>query len=100
MKTSSTFGIVVAVLAAVLTVSAASAQESKAPATDQMMQGEGAMPGNTTGDDMSGMPTMMPMMQMMQMMQMMGAMMEQCTEMMAAMTDHMGTAPQTKEDNG
>lgn len=55
-----------------------------------MMQGQDAMPGDMTGGDMSGMQGMMPRMKMM----------EQCTEMMAATTDHMKTAPQTQDDNG
>mgnify|MGYP006430015315 CR=1 FL=1 len=51
-----------------------------------MMQGENGMP------DMQGM---------MQMMQQMGPMMEQCREMMAAMTGHMKSGPHaTESDEG
>ncbi len=100
MKITSTFAAA-AVLAAVITSTAASAQESKAPQSDQMMQGQDAMPGGMTGDmkggDMSGMQDMMPMMKMMQQM---APMMEQCTEMMAAMTDQMRSAPNAQDDNG
>jgi signal recognition particle GTPase len=59
-------------------------------------QAEGQMPGMMQGENgMSG------MMGMMQMMQQMGPMMEQCREMMAAMTDHMKSGPHaTESDEG
>lgn len=65
------------------------AEEANSP------QAEPRMPGMTQNQDsMSG------MMSMMQMMQQMGPMMEQCREMMAAMTDHMKPAPHTPDTQG
>lgn len=95
MKTTSTFGAAAAMLAAIVTVTAASAQDSGAPQSGQMMQGQDAMPSQMQGGgDMSGMQGMM------QMMQQMGPMMEQCTKTMAAMTEQMKSAPNGQDDNG
>lgn len=59
-------------------------------------QEEGQMP-----DMMEGESGMSGMMGMMQMMQQMGPMMEQCREMMAAMTDHTKSGPhETESDEG
>lgn len=87
MKMNTRLGLA-AVLAAMVAAPVAFAQENAAPG--QMMQGQDAMPGDMQSGDMSSMQGMMPMMKMM----------EQCTEMMAAMTDHMKAAPQTQDDNG
>lgn len=52
-------------------------------------------------DMMDGESGMSGMMGMMQMMQRMGPMMEQCREMMAAMTDHTKSSPhETESDEG
>lgn len=72
------------------TASLALADSSTPP--DQGAQMPGSMmqeDGMKGGDGMSG------MMGMMQMMQQMGPMMDQCREMMATMTDHMKSSPQT-----
>lgn len=78
---------------ATLLASAAFAQEPGDPTSDQMMQNQDAMPGNTMGGDMSEMEGMMPMMQQM------GPMMEACTEMMQAMTRQMQT-PEAEPQDG
>ncbi len=80
MKTTRTLSLA-ATLAALIAAPMAFAQDDIAPAPmdGQMMQGGGMM------GDMSGMQNMMGMMQMMQQM---GPMMEACTEMMQAMSDH------------
>ena len=96
MKNNSTFTTAAAAFAAIFIVTAAYAQENKAPLSGQMMQHD-AMPGNKQGGEMSGMQGMMPMMKMMTQM---GPMMEQCTKMMAAMNDRMDATPKIPDDNG
>lgn len=75
MKTAIKLGLSAA-FAMTLTSPASFAQGDETPG--QMMQGNGMMMGE---GNMSGM---------MGMMKQMGPMMEACTEMMQAMTDHMG----------
>ncbi len=62
------------------------------------------MPGSMMqGDGMKGGDAVSGMMGMMQMMQQMIPMMERCDQMMAAMTEHMKSAPhgsEAPEDNG
>ncbi|MCD1636711.1 hypothetical protein K7H91_23435 [Martelella mediterranea] len=60
------------------------AQEPKTSMEDGSMMGQ---------DGMSGMGDMNAMMGMMKMMAQMGPMMEQCTRMMADMTEHMKASP-------
>jgi len=81
VKTTRTLSLA-ATFAALVTAPMAFAQDDTAPAPmdGQIMQG-----GDMMGGDMSGMQSMMGMMQMMQQM---GPMMEACTEMMQAMSDH------------
>jgi hypothetical protein len=71
---------VAAVLAAAFAAPSLQAQEPKTSTEDGSMMGQ---------DGMSGMGDMNAMMGMMKMMAQMGPMMEQCTKMMADMTEHM-----------
>ena len=84
-------------MAAVLMISIAAvptlqAAEHKTPSAQGSMMEEGSM-GNNKGmmdqDAMSGMGGMDGMMGMMKMMAQMAPMMEQCTKVMASMTDNM-----------
>ncbi|MDZ5697086.1 hypothetical protein [Chelativorans sp. M5D2P16] len=69
------------------------AQEPETPSGQGSMMGDGGMNGTMGQDGMSGMGDMNGMMGMMKMMAQMGPMMEQCTRMMADMTEHMKAAP-------
>lgn len=73
-----------AVLAAGFAAPSLQAQEPKTSMEDGSMMGQ---------DGMSGMGDMNAMMGMMKMMTQMGPMMEQCTKMMADMTEHMKASP-------
>lgn len=86
----------VAVLSALLAAPLVVAQERGEQSPSHMTPNG----GGAVGGDMANMQGMMSMMQMMQMMQQMGPMMEQCTEMMAAMTEQMKSAPHGQDDNG
>lgn len=87
MKTHTRFGLVIAFATAIAATAVFANDDA---ASGQMMQNGGMMGGGMSG--------MQGMMQMMQMMQKMGPMMEACTEMIQAMTDHMGQHDQPTDE--
>ena len=92
IKSLTAAAVLIISLAAVPTLQAA---EHKTPSAQGSMMEEGSM-GNNKGmmdqDAMSGMGGMDGMMGMMKMMAQMAPMMEQCTKLMASMTDNMKTS--------
>lgn len=89
IKSLTAAAVLIISLAAVPTLQAA---EHKTPSAQGSMMEEGSM-GNNKGmmdqETMSGMGGMDGMMGMMKMMAQMAPMMEQCTKLMASMTDNM-----------
>ena len=84
-------------MAAVLMISIAAvptlqAAEHKTPSNQGSMMEEGSMGNNKDMMNQDGMSGMDGMMGMMKMMAQMAPMMEQCTKLMASMTDNMKTS--------
>jgi len=84
-------------MAAVLMISIAAvptlqAAEHKTPSNQGSMMEEGSMGNNKDMMNQDGMSGMGGMMGMMKMMAQMAPMMEQCTKLMASMTDNMKTS--------